>query len=89
MEDLLEAIIAIAHAFDRVEIPHSFGGAIALGYYATARATRDISHMLDTVGAGLDVSYVLRWVEALVGSDTDSARQLVHELTRRSLTPAS
>jgi hypothetical protein len=42
MEDLLERVIAIARAFGRAEIPHSFGGAIALGYYAYARPTRDI-----------------------------------------------
>jgi hypothetical protein len=42
MEDLLERVIAIAQAFGRVDIPHSFGGAIALGYYAPARPTRDI-----------------------------------------------
>jgi len=42
MEDLLERVIAIARAFGRAEIPHSFGGAIALGYYASARPTRDI-----------------------------------------------
>jgi len=189
MEDLLDGIVAIADAFDRAEVPHSFGGAIALGYYATARAThdidiniylevedaeralvslqalgvpaasegqrteirrsgqtrlhwgkipldlffsnldfhescrqrrrqyplldhtiyvlspedliickvafgrdkdtRDISHMLDTVGAGLDVSYVLHWVETLVGGDTDPARELASELTKRSLAPTS
>ncbi len=37
MEDLLERVIAIAQAFGRAEIPHSFGGAIALGYYASAQ----------------------------------------------------
>lgn len=42
MEDLLERVIAIAQAFGRAAIPHSFGGAIALGYYASARPTRDI-----------------------------------------------
>ena len=42
MEDILERVIAIAQAFGRAEIPHSFGGAIALGYYAYARPTRDI-----------------------------------------------
>ncbi len=42
MKDLLERVIAIAQAFGRAKIPHSFGGAIALGYYAYARPTRDI-----------------------------------------------
>ncbi len=89
MEDLLERIIAIADTFGRAEIPHSFGGAIALGYYATARATHDISQMLDTVGERLDVSYVLQWVETIVGSDTNAAQDLAHALARRSLIPAS
>ena len=188
MEDLLERIIEIAEAFGRAEIPHSFGGAIALGYYATARATRDIdiniylkvddaeralcslqelgvpkasknqkeeirrsghtrlhwgeipldlffsnldfhescrerrrqyalldhtiyvlspedlivckvafgrdkdtrdiSQMLDSVGERLDVSYVLKWVEAIVGSDANPARELTLALARRSLIPA-
>ena len=42
MEDLLERVVAIAEAFERAEIAHSFGGAIALGYYHTFRATHDI-----------------------------------------------
>jgi hypothetical protein len=42
MEDLLERVIAVAQAFARDEIPHSFGGAIALAYYAPARPTRDV-----------------------------------------------
>jgi len=42
MKDLLERVVAIAQGFDRAEIPHSFGGAIALAYYGSARPTRDI-----------------------------------------------
>jgi hypothetical protein len=42
MEDLLERVVALADGFDRAEVPHSFGGAIALGYYHTFRATHDI-----------------------------------------------
>ena len=37
MEDLLERVTAIAQGFGRAGIPHSFGGAIALGYYASAQ----------------------------------------------------
>jgi hypothetical protein len=42
MEDLLERVVAIADAFDRAGVPHSFGGAIALGFYAEVRLTHDI-----------------------------------------------
>jgi hypothetical protein len=42
MEDLLERVVAIADAFDRTAVPHSFGGAIALGFYAEVRLTHDI-----------------------------------------------
>ena len=63
MEDLLERVIAIAQAFGRAEIPHSFGGAIALGYYAPARPTRDI-----------DVNVYLRVEDA--GRALDSLQEL-------------
>lgn len=42
MEDLLEKVIAISESFRQAEIPHSFGGAIALGYYGYVRGTGDI-----------------------------------------------
>jgi len=42
MDGILEKVIAIARAFDRAEVPHSFGGAIALGYYGYTRGTHDI-----------------------------------------------
>ena len=58
MEDLLERVTAIAQAFGRDEIPHSFGGAIALAYYASARPTRDIDInvylRVDDAGRALD-----------------------------------
>jgi hypothetical protein len=37
-----EQVLAIQRAFQQREIPHAFGGAIALAYYATPRATVDI-----------------------------------------------
>ncbi len=37
MEDLLERVIAIAQAFGRTEIPHSFGGAIVGSNTASAQ----------------------------------------------------
>ena len=37
-----EKILAIGAAFDAAQIPHAFGGALALAYWATPRATLDI-----------------------------------------------
>jgi len=37
-----EKILALSGAFDAAEIPHAFGGALALAYWATPRATLDI-----------------------------------------------
>ena len=37
-----EKILAISGAFDGAEIAHAFGGALALAYWATPRATLDI-----------------------------------------------
>lgn len=37
-----ERIVAIARAFDAAGIPHAFGGAQALAYYGSIRATHDI-----------------------------------------------
>ena len=37
-----EKIVAIGRALEAADIPHAFGGAQALAYYATPRATHDI-----------------------------------------------
>jgi hypothetical protein len=37
-----EKILAISGAFEGAKIPHAFGGALALAYWATPRATLDI-----------------------------------------------
>jgi len=37
-----EKVARIAQALDAHELPHAFGGAIALAYYATPRGTRDV-----------------------------------------------
>ncbi|MBW2243955.1 MAG: hypothetical protein JRH01_18395 [Deltaproteobacteria bacterium] len=37
-----EQIVAIEQAFQAEDIPHAFGGAQALGYYGSIRATHDI-----------------------------------------------
>ena len=37
-----EKVVALAHALTTASIPHAFGGALALGYYAAPRGTHDI-----------------------------------------------
>jgi hypothetical protein len=37
-----EKILALERAFSEADIPHAFGGALALAYYATPRGTVDI-----------------------------------------------
>lgn len=37
-----EKILAVHAAFDAARVPHAFGGALALAYYATPRGTQDI-----------------------------------------------
>jgi hypothetical protein len=37
-----EKVAALARAMTRAHIPHAFGGAIALAYYATPRGTHDV-----------------------------------------------
>jgi hypothetical protein len=37
-----EKIVALARALEAAAIPHAFGGALALAYYATPRGTHDI-----------------------------------------------
>jgi hypothetical protein len=37
-----EKVVALAHALTTASIPHAFGGALALAYYAAPRGTHDI-----------------------------------------------
>jgi hypothetical protein len=39
---LADKVVAVHRAFTRAKLPHAFGGALALAYYATPRATIDI-----------------------------------------------
>jgi hypothetical protein len=55
-----EKIVAVARALEGAGIPHAFGGALALTYYATPRATHDIDLNLFVAA-----SEVARVVEAL------------------------
>ncbi len=40
--ELDEKVVKVAEALTLADVPHSFGGAIALGYYAAPRQTHDI-----------------------------------------------
>jgi hypothetical protein len=55
-----EKVVALERAFRAARVPHAFGGAIALAYYATPRGTQDVdvnlfvsAHQLDHVYAVL------------------------------------
>ena len=37
-----EKVALLARSLEEAEVPHAFGGAIALAYYATPRGTRDV-----------------------------------------------
>lgn len=59
--EFVALIVAIHHRFDRADIVHAFGGALALGYVAEPRGTVDIdvnvflpTDELDRVVAALD-----------------------------------
>ena len=66
-----EKILAIEHAFVDADIPHAFGGANALAYYAAPRATSDID-----VNVFVPVSQAARVLEALrpLGVSVEEAR---------------
>ena len=47
-----EKIVAISRALGRAGLPHAFGGALALAYYATPRATHDVDLNLFVPSSG-------------------------------------
>lgn len=69
---LPEKIVAIDEAL--AEVPHAFGGAIALGYWAEPRATIDID--LNVFVPALDMASVLEPLAAL-GADTTGAAEMI------------
>jgi hypothetical protein len=74
---LLDAKVArLAGALREAGIPHAFGGAIALAYYATPRGTRDID-----INVFLPVSGFDRVLEALLPLGIDAPNRAM----RRSL----
>jgi hypothetical protein len=72
-----EKLVAIERAFVEAEIPHAFGGANALAYYATPRATididlnvfadatraREVLALLGRLGAGVDAPELAERIE--------------------------
>lgn len=49
-----EKVAALAKALERARIPHAFGGAIALAYYATPRGTHDVDVNVFLPAAGFE-----------------------------------
>jgi len=66
-----EKIVAIEQALEGAEIPHAFGGAHALAYYATPRATVDID--LNVFVPAARARRVLRVLERLGVATADAA----------------
>jgi len=64
-----EKIVAIERALERAEIAHAFGGANALAYYATPRATIDID--VNVFAAATRAEEVLALLGAL-GAEVDA-----------------
>jgi hypothetical protein len=63
-----EKVVAIDDALDRAGLPHAFGGAIALGFYAEPRATFDIDvNLFAPAGQAASVLAVLASLGVEVG----------------------
>ncbi len=78
-----EKIVAIGHALDAADLPHAFGGAHALAYYGTPRATHDID--LNVFVAASRANEVLSVLEDLgVSPGGDRVREAIehHGQTR-------
>jgi len=67
-----EKIVALTRALDAAHLPHAFGGALALSYFATPRATQDID--LNVFVASEEAERVLAALGAL-GVQPPSAEQ--------------
>jgi hypothetical protein len=61
-----EKVALLAQALTAAEVPHAFGGAIALAYYATPRGTRDVDINVFLPASGFD-----RVIEALAPLGVD------------------
>lgn len=71
---LAEKIAAIAAALQRSSVPHAFGGAVALAYYAEPRATIDID--LNLFVSADKSEPVLRLLAGLGGDVSTAAPQI-------------
>lgn len=67
-----EKVVAIEHALARLEVPHAFGGALALAFYAEPRATHDIDV---NVFIPAEQSAAVLDALAALGVDTTGARE--------------
>lgn len=67
-----EKIVALHAAFAAADVPHAFGGALALAYYATPRGTQDID--VNVFVAASESPRVLAVLETL-GVDPGGARE--------------
>ncbi|MGB0871505.1 MAG: nucleotidyl transferase AbiEii/AbiGii toxin family protein [Solirubrobacterales bacterium] len=67
-------VVALAQSLETAKIPHAFGGAIALAYYATPRATIDID--LNVFLPPAEFERVAKTFEVL-GVDTNADRDLL------------
>jgi hypothetical protein len=73
-----EKIVAITRALEAARVPHAFGGALALAYYATPRATHDID--LNVFAASEEGERVLAALTPLGVAPPDAAqRQALRE----------
>jgi len=73
-----EKVVALERAFRGAGIPHAFGGAIALAYYATPRGTQDVDVNLFVPASDLE-----RVLGVLAPLGVDPASETVRRLTER------
>jgi hypothetical protein len=73
-----EKVEALARALSGAELPHAFGGAIALAYYATPRGTRDVD-----INVFLPASAFDRVLAALLPLGVDPPTARMHRTLER------
>jgi len=73
-----EKVVALERAFRTAAIPHAFGGAIALAYYATPRGTHDVDINLFVPANELD-----RVLAALVPLGVERASEQARRQSQR------
>jgi hypothetical protein len=73
-----EKVVALERAFRAARIPHAFGGALALAYYATPRGTHDVDINLFVAPSALD-----RVLAALIPLGVDPGSESVGRKAER------